>query len=156
MKKFHFTLETLLELRKRKEDAIKELLGKKHAEAARARIAMGEVSDGLKEMQATEKQAREASAGKQIDLTSMRASVNYRNTLKLDLIKRAQEIQEMEADAEYIRKRLVHATQARKALELLKEKRHGEWKTEYRRKEQVFLDEVSTQGFLRNRGNRSE
>lgn len=149
MKKFHFTLETLLELRIRREDELKALLGKKHAEVSVCAGEADELSAQIKAMQAD--QRAERSAATTVDLLSMRSSVSWRNKLKGDLLKKAQEIQELQADAEYIRMRLLHATQARKALEILRDKRKAEWRDEYRRKELAFNDEVSTQGFMRKR-----
>jgi len=153
MKKFHFSLETLLELRIRKEDELKQLLGKKHAEVAASAREADDLSAQIKTVQADEREKR--SGALVVDILSMRSSVSWRNKLKMDLLKKAQEIQELQADAEYIRMRLLHATQARRALEILREKRRDEWRDEYRRREGAFNDEVSTQGFLRKRAEKA-
>ena len=48
----------------------------------------------------------------------------------------------VERQAEQARLQLVEATQARKAIERLREKQHRKWKTEQDRREAAMLDEI--------------
>ncbi len=148
MKKFHFPLETLLELRIRREEALQEQLGKKRGEITSAQTELNDLSEQLRGMQSEQ---RCAVSEKRSNILSLRTTVSWRNSMKQEMLSKGKFIQEMEADAEYIRRRLVKASQARKVLETLKEKRHLEWKVERNRVEQAFIDEVSTQRFIRDK-----
>jgi flagellar export protein FliJ len=53
---------------------------------------------------------------------------------------------------ERAREELLKAARARRAVELLRERRHEEWKQEASRAEGRFVDEVATQGFIRRGG----
>jgi flagellar FliJ protein len=138
MQRFRFTLETLLELRRRKEDAVKLELARKQGEVG---IAQGQL-DAL---------ARAWDALQRVVL--MRHAVAFRHKLKLDMLAKGRQIDELKAEAERIRKRLVKATQEVRALELLRERRFAEWRKEYRAEEQGFIDDVSQQGYIRKKKN---
>ena len=79
----------------------------------------------------------------------LRASVAYRHKLKQDILKKGRQIDDLKADAVKIRKKLVEATKARRALEIIRERRFAEWKEEYKAQEQGFIDDISQQGFIR-------
>jgi flagellar protein FliJ len=149
MKRFRFKLESLLELRKRKEEEVKLHLGKKNREIISARHELVEVNEALKTLQADEKKKR-AEVKNALDL---RYAVVYRYKLKQDILKKARQLEELNSQAADIRKNLVKAKQERRAIEIVREHRHEEWQKEYTAQEQAFIDDVSQQGFIR--GNRS-
>jgi flagellar FliJ protein len=145
MKRYRFRLETLLELRKRKEDEFKQQLGKKNREMLASRKELLAINEALKSLQASEKKNR-ASARSVVEL---RYSVTYRFKLREDILRKTRLIDELGAQAEDIRKKLVHAKQQRRAIEIVRERQLAAWKKEYASQEQAFIDDVSQQGYIR-------
>ncbi|MFW6245171.1 MAG: hypothetical protein ACOC36_04715, partial [Fibrobacterota bacterium] len=82
MKKFEFSLEALLEVKKRAEEEIKLRLGELNRQAEEVRKSINQVQDRLKEFQAGEKEMRRGGE----DIASLRCSVAYRHSLKLELL----------------------------------------------------------------------
>lgn len=146
MKKFKFTLDALLDLRKRKEEQIKLELAKKNQQIFDARMQLFEMKNQLIEVQSFEKEDRSNKA----DIMKMHYSVTFRNKLKLDMLKAGQHIDKLESEFEGIRKKLIEASKKRKAIELIKEKRQNEWRKELIRVEQAFIDDISQQAYIRN------
>ncbi len=147
MKRFHFPLQALLEKRKREENAVKLELAHKNREIFQARQELVDYKTELEKLQKDQKETRENIS----DILPLRYSVSYRNKLKLDMLNKGQFIYELENQRGDIRQRLVKATQRKKAIELIREKRYQEWLKESKLKEQVFIDDVSQQGFIRKR-----
>jgi len=148
MKRFEFPLEVLLEKRKREEEAVKLELAGKNKEITAAQNELLDIEKELRGLQEEEKRKR-----KQVkDVLPLKMSVSYRNKLKLDILKKGEDIHTLQMQRGDIRKRLVKATQKKRALELLRETRYQEWLKENKRLEQVFLDDVSQQGFIRKKG----
>jgi flagellar protein FliJ len=145
MKKFTFTLDPLLEVRKRKEDAVKLEFGRKNREILKSNQEMLDIHDELKALQSDEKERRLNKP----DVQSMRQTVVYRNKLKIDLVNKGNKIQQLRREAEAIQKRLTQATKERRAIEIIGEHRLADWKREYLRQEQNFNDDVSQQGYIR-------
>jgi flagellar FliJ protein len=145
MKRFTFRLETLLELRKRKEDEIKQELGKKNNQISAARKELAALSEKLHTLQDEEKRKRH-------ELTSaveLRYGVVYRFKLKKDILVKVRQIDDFSAQAHAVRRKLVKAQQDRRAIEIVRERQYDTWKKEYRTREQVFTDEVAQQGYIR-------
>jgi|WetSurMetagenome_2_1015567.scaffolds.fasta_scaffold638262_2 flagellar protein FliJ len=145
MKRFEFKLEALLELRKRKEDEIKQLLGKKNHEILSARKELFALKSALEELQRSEKKKRT----ERLDAVELRYAVAYRFKLKKDLLGQARKIDELGAQAAEIRKLLVKAKQQVRAIEVVREHQYEAWRKEYKRQEMRFIDDVSQQGFIR-------
>jgi flagellar FliJ protein len=147
MKRFRFSLDALLEMRKREEDAVKLALGRKNQEIHQAQGELQDLEKQLKQLQEQQHRTRETVT----DVLPLRYSVSYRNKLKTDMLRKGEEIFTLQNQRGDIRKRLVRATQRRRAIELIKEKRYREWLKENKLREQVFIDDVSQQGFIRRR-----
>jgi flagellar FliJ protein len=147
MKRFEFPLEALLEKRKREEEAVKLELAEKNKEILAAQNELQTIEGELKGLQEEEKKRREQVK----DVLPLKMSVSYRNKLKLDMLKKGEDIHTLQMERGDIRKKLVKATQRKRALELLRENRYQEWLKENKRLEQVFLDDVSQQGFIRKK-----
>lgn len=145
MKKFRFRLDTLLNIRKRKEDEIKLRLAEKNRQYIEAQRKVNSIHDQLKELQSSEKERR----GSNESIMMLRHSVSYRFKLKEDLLQAGKKVDEIRGEIARVRKTLVTATRDRRAIELVKERRLAEWKKEYRTEEQSFIDDVSQQGFIR-------
>ncbi len=147
MRAFTFSLENLLQVRIRAQEQVERRLAQKNREIEEARSDILNLQNKLKQFLHQAKEKRKAGE----DIHSMRQSVTYRNRLKLDMLKNGQQLNELAAQAHLIRKDLVKATQEKKAVEVLKEKRYREWLKMYNKHEQKQLDEMSTQGYIRKR-----
>ncbi len=145
MKRFHFPLQVLLEKRKREENAIELELAHKNSEIFQAQQELVDFEKELKKLQMEQKETRETIT----DILPLRYSVSYRNKLKLAMLQKGENIYELQNQRGDIRQKLVKATQRKKAIELIREKRYQEWLKENKLKEQVFIDDVSQQGFIR-------
>jgi flagellar protein FliJ len=122
MKKFRFQLLTLLEIRQRKEDEIKLLLGSKTREILDIRNTQTQIYDQL---------------------------VAYRFKLKSDLLNIIKKIDDLQIEADKIREMLTEAVKKRRAIEIIRDRRMAQWHKELLSKEQGIIDEISQQGYLR-------
>jgi flagellar FliJ protein len=147
MKRFEFPLEVVLEKRKRDEDAIKLELSLKNKEINEAKRKMVDLKNQLQEMQAGQKKERLGC----LTIVALKYSVSFRNKIKLDMMATDDHIQELYAQLAVIKQRLIKAKQRKRAIELIKERRFEEWQKEYKRKEQVFIDDISQQRYNRAR-----
>lgn len=147
MNKFRFRLEVLLDLRKKKEEKIKLTLAEKNHEVLSAVKLVNELHDGLKAFQENEKTSR----SEHLDPVMLRYSITYRYTLKKKLTDAIRHVDDLKAEAFRIQKELIAATQKRKAVEIVKEKRLIEWKRKNHIVEQNFNDDISQQAFIRNK-----
>jgi flagellar FliJ protein len=145
MKKFSFKLDTLIEIRKRKEDEIKLLLAEQNRKIIEEQKKLNSLHDELKALQQKEKEERNNAA----NILSMRYSVVFRYKLKKDILEKGRKVDDMKAEAFKIQKKLIHATKEKRAIELMREHRHEEWKKEYLSEEQGFIDDISQQKFIR-------
>jgi flagellar protein FliJ len=145
MKKFRFKLETVLELRRRREEEIKLELGKKNSEILAARKDLTASAEALKELQYSEKLKRTEVK----DAGELRWAVAYRYKLKQDILRKARTLDDLGAQAAEIRKKIVRATQERRAIEIVRDHQYEAWRREYHAREQAFIDDVSQQGFIR-------
>ncbi len=147
MNRFRFRLEVLLDLRKKKEEKIKLALAEKNNQILSAQKLVNELHDGLKAFQENEKTSRR----EHLDPVMLRYSITYRYALKKKLTDAIRQVDDLKAEAFRIQKELVIATQKRKAVEIVKEKRLIEWKRKNHIVEQNFNDDISQQAFIRNK-----
>lgn len=150
MRRFRFSLEALLEVRKRAQHGVERELAQKNREIFAAQSNLMGYRSQLADMQAGQKSNRAATT----DIFSLRNSVSFRHWLKLAMLRKGRLIQEFQRHAQEIRGRLVEATRQKRAIELIREKHYREWLGEYRNSERAFMDDVSQQGFIRKRGRR--
>jgi flagellar protein FliJ len=144
MKRFTFKLAPLLELRKQHEEGIKLMLAEKNREIITANRELAGHYEALKELQASEKSRR---AGQEA-VVLLRYSVAYRYKLKSAILQCGRQIDDLRAEASAIQRKLLGATKARRALEIIRDRQHDTWKKEYRRKEQQFIDDVAQQKYI--------
>ena len=147
MKRFTFKLDALLELRRQHEENIRLRLGEKNREIVAATRELNGLYKELKELQSTEKDRRAGSE----PVTLLRYSVAYRYKLKEDILRTGRVIDDLRAQAAAIRRELLGATKARRALEIIRDRQLEQWKKEYRRKEQNFIDDVAQQKYIASR-----
>lgn len=149
MAKFRFQFEALLDVRKRTEEQRQLVV----AELERERLAIEEelrqcqrsivqTKGGLRDALGGPQAARGESAMLDLSVVRMQTSAGFQ------LTHRAQQIAIRLAGAhrrlEAARASLLEATIARKAVELLKDKRFAEWKRELDRRELAAVDELTT------------
>ncbi|HEX3020502.1 MAG TPA: flagellar export protein FliJ [Chitinispirillaceae bacterium] len=152
MKKFKFALQPVLSLRERKEEQIKQQYAAKIGQLVETqKIRTGLIAQ-LHDLQDSEKKKR-ANAN---SITTLRYSISYRFKLKNDLLSISRKIDDMNAEAIQIQKKLILAAKDRRAIELIKERQIKEWKKEYRLNEQGIIDDISQQGYTRKSKPRTE
>ena len=144
MKRFTFKLGPLLELRKQHEERIKLMLAEKNREIIAANGELTGYYEALKELQTSEKSRRTG----QEPVLLLRYSVAYRYKLKSDILRTGRRIDDLRAEASAIQRKLLGATKARRALEIIRDRQHEAWKKEYRHKEQQFIDDVAQQKYI--------
>jgi flagellar protein FliJ len=146
VKKFVFKLDTLLRVKKNKEDEIKRRLAKKNREAESVRAEIKAAEEELKEFQRSVKEHR--AEGRE-SVAELRQSVSHRNALKIKLLKAGQTLDNVMVAAYGINQELIKAAQERRAVEIIREKRYEEWKKENAAAEQKFIDDLSQQMYVR-------
>ncbi len=139
MKQFQFRLESLLNLRKRREEECKTLLGRKNGEILGARQTLDRLSRALNELQASEKRKR----CEVQNVIELRYSVSYRFKLRQDILGQGKTLENLKGQAVELRNRLIRATQQRRAIELVREQRLALWRIERNREEQKFTDDIA-------------
>jgi len=144
MKKFRFTLATVLEVKRRREEVLERELGKLMVRRAGL---MGELAALLKE--------HEDLAGWQKDRRSLKKGVlaeemwsqARRSGLLKQVDRKKMELSACESDCQAKRGQLVEAARDTKVYEKLEEKQKREHLLEANREEQGFLDELSQHQF---------
>ncbi|MDR0308219.1 MAG: flagellar export protein FliJ [Chitinispirillales bacterium] len=148
MKKFKFSLEALLSVKKKKEEDVKMRLAKKNREAEETRKSIENIQNKLREFQAAEKERRGSASE---NIVSLRNSVAYRNAMKLELLNEGRKLDNIMAAVHAINQELIKASQERRAVEIIKENRFAEWKRQNNVQEQKFIDDISQQAFIREK-----
>lgn len=138
MKRFTFSMQTILDLRLKEEEQVLLDLADKEMELQRGKDALEHLKNQLQEYQQSQKDNRLTQSA-----LSLRHSVSWRHSLKKDLLLKAQELQDIAMDISHIRARLLEATKKRKSLEILRDKQKDSWQKEFNRREQIFLDELA-------------
>ncbi len=143
MAEFHFKLDMVLQQRRMVEDQRQRELAK----ALRQRMIL---LDQLRQMQVTitdsKRDLREGLVGV-VDMTAVAQFARYsgQTTARAQAI--VTKLASVEKQAEMNRLQLIEATQARKAIERLREKQYRKWKTEQDRREAAMLDEIGVGQF---------
>jgi len=147
VKRFVFTLQTVLGLREREEDEAKQELAEKEIELREKRAHVDETQRALLTFLQDQKIGRESSQ----TIVEYRHSVSWRNKLKVDINNAGKECNEVLYDIERARAKLVQATAKRKMMEILRDKQYDQWKKERDRKDQGFLDELASNAHIRKK-----
>lgn len=138
MKKFVFKLETVLDMRKRKEEDIQIKLG----------IAISELHKMQLNLEETYKKRRSYQAEIEIFKSNIKQMddllmyQNYVDSMEKVIERMKLEILEMEKKVEEVRVLLGQAARERKMIEKMKEKEYEKYQKEQRTQEINFLDEI--------------
>ncbi|MDI6870350.1 MAG: flagellar export protein FliJ [Bacillota bacterium] len=145
MKRFVFSLQTVLELKRRREEALLEELAKRTRAAAAA-------EERLKELRAERRRAqgelRQLLRGR-LEVERVRSAQDYLAGLDERIERQRVEVRRRNEEVKACRQQVVAASQERKAFEKLRERQWEAYQKEYQRQEQVFLDEIATQEYAR-------
>ncbi len=147
MKRLEFSLQSVLELRLREEDKAKMALAEKERELRDRQRDQEEAHQSLLQFQRDEKESR--ARGRFVEEFAL--SVSWRHKLKLELLEKAQQVQEVMRDIDIVRGKLIEATKRRKGIELLRDKKQELWQKERNRKDQAFLDELASNAHIRKK-----
>lgn len=151
--KFRFRLQVVLEQRERLEREKQIVVARLERERLEGETRLRELQRAIAESGA-EMRTRlggGAGAGGTVAIQHVRlqagASLHLATRARLSALELAGVYQRLER----ARAELLAAARARRAVELLKERRHAEWKQDMNRAEGLLVDEVATQGFIRKR-----
>ena len=146
MKRFSFRLETLLTVRRRAEDELGLLLGKKTREIDEARKSLDDLHTTFVRFQDEERKRRTGS----LSAAELRYSVVYRFRLRREIMTAHRRLDDLLGQAAELRTKLVRARQRRRSLELMRERKYESWRIDNKRIEQKTTDEVAMRGYIRN------
>jgi flagellar FliJ protein len=149
MKRFSFRLQVLLDIKKRAEDDIKKELAQKNRDILYAQKEQQCTMENLEQFISVEKKKRVDSC----DVRSLRNSISYRAKLQRDIMQKGNQIENFVAEAGRITMLLIQARKESRILEILKEKKFGQWKKDNAAEEQISQDDVSQKMFMLNRRN---
>lgn len=145
MAKFKFNLEPVLFQRRTEEDRCQRDLAK----VLRERMIL---QDQLRSMQETiTGSRRELASGLAgtVDIDRVSHFARFSGQVRQRAMAFISRLAVTEKRIESAREKLIKATQARKALEILREKRFRQWVKEMERREAVALDELAVQRYAR-------
>lgn len=144
---FKFRLEKVLDMRIQKEQRLQQRF--------QELLAMAELErQKLAALEERQQQYREELSQKQKGSVEVNEVMNYLSYLELlaeAIIQQTEILREAEERAEEARLDLVQASQEKKAVEKLKEKQLEEFNKEQLREEIIFLDDISSSRFNRNK-----
>ena len=139
MAKFVFKLDPLLKARKRTEETHQRHV----AEIERQRV---EFEDRLRRQQVSITQDKEAWRGSLVGSIDMHM-LRRQAATAISAVRQAQQITLQLAGVhrrlDAARDKLIEATKDRRAIEMLRDRRHAEWKTRIEKAETSFLDELA-------------
>ncbi len=149
MKPFVFKLETVLEMRRRKEDDAKVRL----SEARNNLNAAKEILAQLHAQQlASWEEFRRKQAEGELVVTDYQLWYNFLTFLKKEIAKQEKVVTELAEKVALALKEMETAMKNRKAVEKLKEKRLEQYRLAVQAEEQIMLDEIAITRYQRAEG----
>jgi flagellar FliJ protein len=146
MKRFHFNLQVLLDLKKRNEDNAKRELALANSLLMQARNVLFDIEQEWNQLMEDEIVRRKEGTTAEF----MGRMVSYRLDLQQRGLKQDLEIQRVMAFREKKRQLLVVATKEKKAIDNIKKRKFEEWKLRYRREEAKRIDDICQIQYVRN------
>lgn len=141
MKKFKFTLEKVLEIKEIEEKVIyKDLLKIQHQ--------ILETEKNISDLQ--EKISQEGKKANSLNQevktsTDIMLHYNYIQSLDIEVEHLKEHLDTLKLNESILKTKLVEKSREKKALERLKEIKYEEYKKEYNKEQQAYLDDVSIQ-----------
>jgi flagellar FliJ protein len=144
LKRFRFSLATVLKVKQRREEALKKELGSLQARRAQVQRNFKTCLSGRDELKEWQKDRRNQRIPAAMESWFQDGLKGW--NLQIESLRAA--LAEMEAQCENKRLALVEAAKERKVFEKLEENQKKEYMLELSREEQGFLDELSQHRFL--------
>ncbi len=140
MKKFHFTLQRLLDIREARETEIKHELMKVLSLQNQERVLQDQLRNKIKqfEVQQSEKMKKGFFSAEEV-LMLMR----YSDVSRKAIIESQRRIDELQPEVDRIRERLVAASRDKKVVEKLKDRKFEEFEYEYNREQAKENDDMN-------------
>jgi len=145
MKKFSFSLQTVLSVKERKEEELKRELMKLQALKLEQQLLLAEIEN--EKRAAYREKFKHHHAG--TDISLLRQFEEYISALRAAVTKTENKIKELENKADKKRNEVVEASKEKKILEKLKERDFGEFKKIVLKNEQDVLDEIAISKYNR-------
>ncbi len=145
MPRFQFRLQSVLNHRQIVEDQAQRAL----AQILRQRMIL---MSQIQQMQSTIAQSKRDLSGSlvgKVDLPQVADFTRYASHVSQRAREIVQRLAAIEKEIEAARGKLIKATTDRKAMELLRDRQKREWEIDQARRETAQLDEIATQGFMR-------
>jgi|EndMetStandDraft_5_1072996.scaffolds.fasta_scaffold54056_2 flagellar export protein FliJ len=147
MKKFAFSLATLLQFRRQQEEIAHKNLLETHLVLRKFIILLEEMALELDDVL---KQTAHAQVEKKHP-ASIALFYHYMDHLKNKITRQKNLVAEAEASVERQRKEVVKAMQKRKIIENLQDKKYSEWETLNFNLERASLDELATMRYSKSK-----
>ena len=145
MRQFKFNLEPVLRQRQAEEDACQRDLAK----TLRQRMIIeGQLRSMQQTITASKNELTDGLVGA-VDLDRVSHFARYSGQVRQRAMAFVTRLAAVEKQINAARRKLLDATHARRALELLRDKRYQLWKKEMDRKEAIELDEIAIQQYTR-------
>jgi len=148
VKRFRFRLQKLVEVRRLKEDALRQELARAQEALERERAVLGKLAGARG---ATLEELR-ASVGGRLDVEWIAAYHRYLGFLAHRIREQGAVVDRLAREEAAKREALIAARRARMVVEKLKERAYARYREEIGRMEQAFLDEVGTIRYARKGG----
>jgi flagellar protein FliJ len=145
MKRFSFRLQTLLDMKKRREEELAIKVAEKNGEIIRASGSLEECRGRLTRFQADEKRERECG----LSALRLRLSVVHRHALQREIENNGRRIIGLRQELQSAVQALTSAKKETRTLENLRDKKRLQWNHDALREEQKLSDDVSQKGYIR-------
>lgn len=152
MARFEFKLDPVLRHRQMVEEQCQRDL----AQFLRQQMILRTQITDLQQTIVSDKRAMADSLVGQVDVVRIRQHGLHSNRVALRVQQIALELLKLRQQIEQARQKLLDATKARKAVELLKSKHYERWMAEQRRAETRETDEMATQAYARRLAGRAD
>lgn len=139
MKRFIFTLEKVLEVKKMEENSIQKQLMSIQAsiyEVEKKIISLAEKISRERGKITVKKDAK-------VKSNEIMTHYNYIESLSVQKESLYIDLENLKSEELKVRAKLVEKSKERKALEIMKENKYEEYKKEYKKEQQILYDEIS-------------
>lgn len=152
MARFEFKLDPVLRHRR----MIEEQCQRDLAQLLRRQMILQSQITSLQETIVADKRSMAGALVGQVNVDRIRQHGVHSNHIAVRVQKVAIELLKLRGKIEQAREKLLTATKARKAVELLRNKRYERWMTEQRRAETREADEMATQAYARRMAHQAD
>jgi len=146
MKRFFFSLQTLLDYRKRKEEELKKKLAAKVAEEERERQILRKLE---RKVTLCQENLRKKERKEKIELAIMLLYNSYLKRLEEQIEEQKKRIEKISQEKKTLHQEFLQASKARKIVEKMREKRWTKYVYHQRKLEQDLIDESAIAKFYK-------